>query len=211
MKFANGPPRATTLGAGGRAVLELQMHAVMVLLWPVLRGVMRGHATTTENIGLAMLRVARAGHASRRLENTDIDRLRKGLVGGQFWSVYIPGDYKDSGFARVQLEHRTVPEHRFHGAATQDQPRPPGARLTARPNRPAATHPQVRSQHDSAREAKEQVLSDRLDVLQPPSVETVDGDRCPRARMGRLDLERLADDRLQAARSPVDGVALGHR
>ena len=53
-------------------------HAVMVLLWPVLRGVMRGHATTTENIGLAMLRVARAGHASRRLENTDIDRLGRG-------------------------------------------------------------------------------------------------------------------------------------
>jgi membrane dipeptidase len=36
--------------------------------------------------------------------NTDIARLRKGKVGGQFWSIYIPGDIRDSGFARVQLE-----------------------------------------------------------------------------------------------------------
>jgi membrane dipeptidase len=36
--------------------------------------------------------------------NTDIPRLRKGMVGGQFWSVYVPGEIKDSGFARVQLE-----------------------------------------------------------------------------------------------------------
>lgn len=36
--------------------------------------------------------------------HTDIARLRKGMLGGQFWSIYIPGDIKDSGFARVQLE-----------------------------------------------------------------------------------------------------------
>ncbi|HEX6060206.1 MAG TPA: dipeptidase [Gemmatimonadaceae bacterium] len=36
--------------------------------------------------------------------HTDIERLRRGHVGGQFWSVYIPGDIRDSGFARVQLE-----------------------------------------------------------------------------------------------------------
>jgi len=35
---------------------------------------------------------------------TDIARLREGRVGAQFWSVYIPGEIKDSGFARVQLE-----------------------------------------------------------------------------------------------------------
>ncbi len=41
----------------------------------------------------------------RRTEgNTDIPRLRQGMVGGQFWSVYIPGEYRDSGYARVQLE-----------------------------------------------------------------------------------------------------------
>jgi membrane dipeptidase len=36
--------------------------------------------------------------------NTDLARLQRGMVGGQFWSVYVPGDIKDSGFARVQLE-----------------------------------------------------------------------------------------------------------
>ena len=35
---------------------------------------------------------------------TDIARLRQGQVGGQFWSVYIPGEIRDSGYARVQLE-----------------------------------------------------------------------------------------------------------
>ena len=36
--------------------------------------------------------------------HTDIERLRSGMLGAQFWSVYIPSDYADSGFARVQLE-----------------------------------------------------------------------------------------------------------
>jgi len=35
---------------------------------------------------------------------TDLDRLRKGMIGAQFWSVYTPGEYRDSGYARVQLE-----------------------------------------------------------------------------------------------------------
>ncbi|MBA2292014.1 MAG: membrane dipeptidase [Gemmatimonadales bacterium] len=35
---------------------------------------------------------------------TDIARLRAGGVGVQFWSVYVPGEIADSGFARVQLE-----------------------------------------------------------------------------------------------------------
>jgi len=35
---------------------------------------------------------------------TDIARLRAGEVGAQFWSIYTPGEYADSGYARVQLE-----------------------------------------------------------------------------------------------------------
>ncbi len=35
--------------------------------------------------------------------DTDLARLRAGGVGGQFWSVYVPGEMP-SGFARVQLE-----------------------------------------------------------------------------------------------------------
>jgi membrane dipeptidase len=43
------------------------------------------------------LRKTTAGH-------TDLRRLKAGMVGGQFWSVYIPSNVRDSGYARVQLE-----------------------------------------------------------------------------------------------------------
>lgn len=36
--------------------------------------------------------------------HTDFARLAEGKLAGQFWSIYIPGDIKDSGYARVQLE-----------------------------------------------------------------------------------------------------------
>ncbi|HLS47888.1 MAG TPA: dipeptidase [Gemmatimonadales bacterium] len=36
--------------------------------------------------------------------HTDLARLGAGHVGGQFWSIYIPGEIRDSGYARVQLE-----------------------------------------------------------------------------------------------------------
>lgn len=39
---------------------------------------------------------------------TDLERLAKGMLGGQFWSVYVPGEYADSGFARVQLEQIAI-------------------------------------------------------------------------------------------------------
>lgn len=35
---------------------------------------------------------------------TDLARIRAGKLGGQFWSVYVPGEWRDSGYARVQLE-----------------------------------------------------------------------------------------------------------
>ncbi len=41
---------------------------------------------------------------SRAPGHTDFARLKAGGVGGQFWSVYIPGEAKDSGYARMQLE-----------------------------------------------------------------------------------------------------------
>jgi membrane dipeptidase len=43
------------------------------------------------------LRTTTSGH-------TDLARLRAGNVGGQFWSVYLPGEVADSGYARMQLE-----------------------------------------------------------------------------------------------------------
>ena len=36
--------------------------------------------------------------------HTDITRLREGMVGAQFWSVYIPSDLAPEEFVRVQLE-----------------------------------------------------------------------------------------------------------
>jgi len=40
--------------------------------------------------------------------HTDLARLAQGLVGAQFWSVYLPGDIADSGYARVQLEQLDI-------------------------------------------------------------------------------------------------------
>jgi len=40
--------------------------------------------------------------------HTDLARLRKGMVGAQFWSVYVPGEWRDSGYARVQLEQLDI-------------------------------------------------------------------------------------------------------
>jgi membrane dipeptidase len=40
----------------------------------------------------------------RTPHQTDLARMRAGKLGGQFWSVYVPGEYRDSGYARVQLE-----------------------------------------------------------------------------------------------------------
>ena len=40
----------------------------------------------------------------RTIGHTDLERLEAGMLGGQFWSVYIPAGWADSGYARVQLE-----------------------------------------------------------------------------------------------------------
>ena len=37
-------------------------------------------------------------------KQTDLPRLKQGQVAAQFWSIYIDGEMKDSGYARVQLE-----------------------------------------------------------------------------------------------------------
>jgi Membrane dipeptidase (Peptidase family M19). len=47
---------------------------------------------------------------------TDLARLKTGMIGAQFWAVYTPGEYSDSGYARVQLEqidiaHRIIEKY----------------------------------------------------------------------------------------------------
>jgi len=36
--------------------------------------------------------------------HTDLERLRQGMVGAQFWSVYVPFGVAEGGYAKVQLE-----------------------------------------------------------------------------------------------------------
>lgn len=47
--------------------------------------------------------------------HTDLARLRAGLLGGQLWSVYIPGDTSVArqGFAKVQLEQIDIAQRVF--------------------------------------------------------------------------------------------------
>lgn len=39
----------------------------------------------------------------RTTSEVDLARLKQGLLGAQFWSIYVPGETKE-GFAKVQLE-----------------------------------------------------------------------------------------------------------
>jgi membrane dipeptidase len=57
----------------------------------------RESRTAPRDVDAYDLRKHTAGH-------TDLERLRQGMVSGQFWSIYIPGEIADSGYARVQLE-----------------------------------------------------------------------------------------------------------
>lgn len=57
----------------------------------------RESKTAPMNVEAYDLRKRTPGH-------TDLARLREGGVGAQFWSVYIPGEDKAAGYARLQLE-----------------------------------------------------------------------------------------------------------
>jgi membrane dipeptidase len=59
----------------------------------------RNHAAAPHDVEAYDLRTRTPGH-------TDLARLATGRLGGQFWSVYIPGDTATArlGFAKVQLE-----------------------------------------------------------------------------------------------------------
>lgn len=59
----------------------------------------RGYEAAPHDVEAYDLRQRTSGH-------TDLARLRAGMLGGQFWSVYVPGDSATAaaGFAKVQLE-----------------------------------------------------------------------------------------------------------
>ncbi len=57
----------------------------------------RESKTAPMDVGAYDLRQRTKGH-------TDIERMKEGMIGAQFWSIYVPGEVKDSGYARIQLE-----------------------------------------------------------------------------------------------------------
>jgi membrane dipeptidase len=57
----------------------------------------RSSKTAPRDVAAYDLRGRAPGH-------TDFERLKAGQVGAQFWSIYVPGEVKDSGYAKVQLE-----------------------------------------------------------------------------------------------------------
>ncbi|HKU60960.1 MAG TPA: dipeptidase [Gemmatimonadales bacterium] len=57
----------------------------------------RTSSTAPRDVAAYDLRTTTPGH-------TDLARLRSGQVGAQFWSIYVPGEVRDSGYARIQLE-----------------------------------------------------------------------------------------------------------
>lgn len=63
----------------------------------------------------APMDVERYDLRTRTVGHTDLARLRAGRVGGQFWSVYIPGEdaTKAMGYARVQLEQMDIARRVF--------------------------------------------------------------------------------------------------
>ena len=113
--------------------------------------------------------------------------------------------------ARVWSSRTGPPQRTASSSAprstSQGLPRPSAPR---RPHRPATAHAQVRAENDAALEAQDQVLPDRLDRLESPAVEGRRDVRGLRPRVDGFHLERLADERLEPGRGPVEGVALRH-
>jgi membrane dipeptidase len=61
-------------------------------------------AWTIRESEAAPMDVAAYDLRTRTTGHTDLERLKAGQVGAQFWSIYVPGEVKDSGYARIQLE-----------------------------------------------------------------------------------------------------------
>jgi len=96
---------ASLMFAGGAQAQDLHMEKARRVLegTPLFDGhndlpwVIRGSEDAPHDVEAYDLRNATSGH-------TDIARLRSGMVGAQFWSVYIPMEAVEEGAARYQLE-----------------------------------------------------------------------------------------------------------
>ena len=110
----------------------------------------------------------------------------------------------------LERQHRPVPEHALERLAPEHEPRQAASLLPTRLDPPATGHAQVAAHDDPALEAEQQVLADRLDRLEHASVDAGSDLRRLGARVRRLDLEPLADERPQPHRRTMERVALGH-
>jgi membrane dipeptidase len=96
---------ASLMLAGGAQAQDVHMDKARRVLegTPLFDGhndlpwVIRGSEDAPHDVEAYDLRNATSGH-------TDIARLRSGMVGAQFWSVYIPMEAVEEGAARYQLE-----------------------------------------------------------------------------------------------------------
>jgi membrane dipeptidase len=96
---------ASSMFAGGAQAQDVHMDKARRALesTPLFDGhndlpwVIRGSEDAPHDVEAYDLRNATSGH-------TDIARLRSGMVGAQFWSVYIPMEAVEEGAARYQLE-----------------------------------------------------------------------------------------------------------
>lgn len=95
-----------SMGGGNRPTPEhLAMAEKVLSSTPLIDGhndlpwAIRQNAAAPHDVEAYDLRTRTPGH-------TDIERLKAGMLGGQFWSVYIPGDTATArlGYAKVQLE-----------------------------------------------------------------------------------------------------------
>ena len=68
----------------------------------------------------------------------------------------------------------------------------------------------MRTEHDAALEAQDQVLAVRMDGFEQAPVDPLGDALGLRARMGRVGRDSLADEHLQAAGRPVERISLGH-
>src|SRR4051794_8772990 len=98
--LAAGPVAAADDPALARALRVLAAHPVIDghndLPWAI-----RENAKAPGDVAAYDIR----GHAPG---DTDLARLKAGHVGGQFWSVYTPGESKFEDYARIQLEQIDV-------------------------------------------------------------------------------------------------------
>ncbi len=95
---------ASATGAGAQPADPHMEHALRVLRTTPL---IDGHNDVAWEIrtnAAAPGDVVRYGFSSGAKGQTDAPRLRQGHVGALYLSVYTPGEWADSGYARVQLE-----------------------------------------------------------------------------------------------------------